>query len=342
MVKLSALVVVCCVLSGVCLGAGIPEEAYDTEWTYDERYAPQKNLLPPNKWGDKWESCKVDGDKTVQSPIDIPFDDVVVEDAGIFPLQFTSGKSFVNVRNIGATISAVPVAQNSYFVTASGKKYILHEAHVHWNHFLSESGTEHRLNGIGDAAEVHLVHYDSKFNSMDAALQSDEVGSIAVIAVFYRLAGGSDTSAVPAFDIFAEQGIKLRYMDFTQSVGISSFKLYDLFGATPKMKAMPMFHYNGSLTTPPCTPTVSWFIAQEVVSLSNVQMKMLRLGNHLNETDTKANPNITRVPDNIRPLAPLNGRKIIAWPDVPSVASSISVQLFIYICSIILFIQYFF
>jgi carbonic anhydrase len=63
-------------------------------------------------------------------------------------------------------------------------------------------------------------------------------------------------------------------------------------GILPGKKSF--YHYTGSLTTPPCSEGVRWFIMDNIVSLSESQLKAF--------TD------IFKM--NARPLQPINGRKI--------------------------------
>ena len=54
------------------------------------------------------------------------------------------------------------------------------------------------------------------------------------------------------------------------------------------------YHYQGSLTTPPCTEGVEWVVFNTPVELSQQQIVAFR----------------SRFPANARPPQPLNGRKV--------------------------------
>ena len=63
----------------------------------------------------------------------------------------------------------------------------------------------------------------------------------------------------------------------------------------------PYVHYVGSLTTPPCSEEVQWFIFADTVTLPASQVDAFQ------QYADKANPGLRA---NSRPLQPLNGRSI--------------------------------
>ena len=59
------------------------------------------------------------------------------------------------------------------------------------------------------------------------------------------------------------------------------------------------YHYKGSLTTPPCSEIVNWYVLRSAVKASKSQIE--ELSNILN--------------CNHRPIMPLNGRKVFYYQD---------------------------
>ena len=57
---------------------------------------------------------------------------------------------------------------------------------------------------------------------------------------------------------------------------------YNVSELLPKSKEY--FHYIGSLTTPPCTEGVKWFVLREPVSISQSQVKQYKEGLNLHGT----------------------------------------------------------
>jgi len=305
---------VACAICGVAVGSGLPPEAFNTLWTYNETFAAEKGLKGPSGWGDSWPYCKTAGEDTVQSPINIETAKVSVGRSGVLPLVFTRATTDITGQNTGASLSFSPRV-HANFTTYSGRKYVLNEAHIHWDRYDNHRGSEHLVDGVAEAAEVHLVHYDAAFKSQDEAVHDGSVGNIAVVGIRYVVAESADEeSEVPLFSIFSDLQFALDSMKTVKNID-----LYDLFGSDASLESIPMFHYNGSLTTPTCNPIVSWFVVQRPVKVSQEQMVKLRECLHVNVSAFEEG---VIVDNNARPACPLNGRQVVAWPVVDSSSSN--------------------
>ncbi|KFO73908.1 Carbonic anhydrase 9, partial [Cuculus canorus] len=85
-----------------------------------------------------------------------------------------------------------------------------------------------------------------------------------------------------------------------EEVLVSGFNIAGLLPANLKL----YFHYNGSLTTPPCSQTVKWTIFNQTMLISHYQMSMLVMS--LRNDDGKPLQN------NYRPVKDLHGRRVLA------------------------------
>ena len=65
------------------------------------------------------------------------------------------------------------------------------------------------------------------------------------------------------------------------------------------------YTYSGSLTTPPCSEPVRWFVLKDPVNISDFSVGELH---HL----VSLFPDYGGYPNNNRPVQPLNGRQIIS------------------------------
>jgi len=141
-----------------------------------------------------------------------------------------------------------------------------------------------------------------------------------VVAIRYTVAPtADDDTEAPAFGMFIDDTFdSLRFMNLTLSgvVNVGDHNPYDLIGNAISRENTPMFHYNGSLTVPSCDSITSWYIVQQTVMLSQAQMHQLRFFTHVNKTAYENQSLGFSIDANIRPVAPLNGRDIVAWPEV--------------------------
>lgn len=166
----------------------------------------------------------------------------------------------VDIVNNGHAIQ-VNYAAGSY-MEVEGERYNLLQFHFH-------SPSEHLLNGRHAAAEMHLVHKSAS-------------GGLAVVAVMLD-EGAYNTNFEPVWKHLPAKVGPSTKVNATIDVD-------DLLPADQRT-----YRYDGSLTTPPGTEGVRWYLMTRPVELSSEQLTAFRkifYGNN-------------------RPVQPLNGRVII-------------------------------
>lgn len=229
----------------------------------------------PENWGTKYnKACGVVGStKGQQSPINIVKDDVTY-DAEISPLNidyFTAGFNFINKESHDVPNSAIVLinGNESDPQTLSGgnlpegKTFRLSEFHFH-------TTSEHEIGGDREPLEMQLVHTN----------KDGGVAKIAIISILFKLHSNGNP--------FLEQ--------FLQSWVNNSAATIDFDTLFPQDAATNFYTYSGSLTVPPCTEIVTWFIAGTPMTISLQQLiAMEQLFTH--ET-------------NVRPVQLINGRDI--------------------------------
>ncbi|KAI7741010.1 hypothetical protein M8C21_004775 [Ambrosia artemisiifolia] len=140
----------------------------------------------------------------------------------------------------------------------NGTEYQLKDAHWH-------TPTEHTINGQRFNLELHLVH-----ESIDKKK--------AVVGILYKI-GRHDSFLAkmePCFKALASR------TDVEKSVGTIDPR--DI-----KIGSRKYYRYIGSLTTPPCNQSVIWTIVQEVRTVSQEQLRIIREAIH-NEAHANARP----------------------------------------------------
>ena len=214
----------------------------------------------PMNWGrlDRAYRACLDGHQ--QSPIDIRGAKL---NKALAPIEYHYISGPVTLENDGHTIVG-HVNPGSYII-ADGTRYELQEFHFHHP---SEEAVKGKLTDMS----VHLVH-------------SSPDGKLAVIAVRLVMDRG-DPNAVMAMlwpHLPATAGKLETITDMVNPAGL-----------LPGDRSY--WTYTGSLTTPPCTEGVRWFVYQQPVSISNAQLNGFT--------------SLFRV--NSRPLQEAHGRRIEA------------------------------
>jgi len=146
-------------------------------------------------------------------------------------------------------------------------------------HFHSPS--EHTINGTQYDAELHLVH-------------QNVLGQLVVVGV---LLSKSNTAPAGIFDDIL--------MTAPASVGTGTIAGTFLNANSLLPEDQDYFTYAGSLTTPPCTEGVRWFVMQTPVQVSAYVIQQL----HLLASQF---PGYNGYANNNRPVNLLNGRTILS------------------------------
>ncbi len=237
------------VAASVCFLLNAPAFAISTSPTsiyLAETAWTYQDLTGPDYWAELDPTFEACGSGKGQSPINL----TAAESADLVNPNFHYEPVPLNILNNGHTVQ-VPYAPGS-FITLDGQHYNLLQFHFH-------SPSEHAVDGQPWDAELHLVH-------------QNEVGDIAVVAVLLQ---ADDVNASIQYAALSEQlpakaGEKLR----TEKM-INAQKLLPDKTTT--------YRYSGSLTTPPCSESVTWLVMTEPVSLSAAEIDgYKKLLNHNN------------------------------------------------------------
>ncbi len=214
----------------------------------------------PAKWarlGKDFAACALG--KT-QSPIDIP--DAEARKGDLPPLLFDYRPTPLRIIDNGHTIQ-VNYAPGST-ISVAGKRYELVEFHFH-------KPSEEKISGKGHDMEAHLVHKGSD-------------GKVAVVAVL--LDAGKENALIKALWANLPQT-----KDKENAVDAVKINALDLL---PRDKGY--YTFAGSLTTPPCSEAVTWFVLKTPTPISADEIARFARS----------------YPMNARPVQDLNGRDIQA------------------------------
>lgn len=232
--RIVPLLVLCWILVA-CLGKA--HEDRPPHFTYEGKHGP-------SEWSHLAASYRTCSTGRHQSPINI--DTERVEHTTLPPLNVHYQVSAILEVNNGHTIED-DVAPGD-FISLGDVDYQLIQFHFH-------HPSEHTLDGKHFPLEVHLVHQNSR-------------GQTVVIAVFAE----SGSAHHPALSTFFDH-LPTEHQAFNLRAN----------PATLLPVHLDFVEYEGSLTTPPCTEGVTWLVLTEPVFASAAQiMKFAALYPHNN------------------------------------------------------------
>ncbi|WP_413165206.1 carbonic anhydrase family protein [Capilliphycus salinus ALCB114379] len=188
------------------------------------------------------------------------------------------GQAAIEIENKGTGFEVIYGPGNNNFVNVNGEEFELINIHFH-------TGSEHAVNSELSALEMHIVH-------------GNETGGLTVLGVFLEedtslLFNTDNETLAPIFDTIESEleetnsGPLPETIEFTESLEIAEL-LPDYSG----------WFYNGSLTTPPFSENVNWFVFEEPIKVSSEQMDVYEA--FLARADVESNN---------RDLQPVNGRQ---------------------------------
>ncbi|KAG8440206.1 hypothetical protein GDO86_006119 [Hymenochirus boettgeri] len=195
-----------------------------------------------------------------QSPLDF-HENILQYDSSLRPIKLfgydvATAESFT-VSNNGHSVSVTLVPTMK--IEIEPFHYTASQLHLHWGHKNNPKGSEHCIEGRRFPAEVHVVHYNSdKYTDITKATEAAD--GLAVLGILIEVG-----SFNPSFENILSHLNSIKYKD--QSIQIAGFNVQELF---PK-RLDEYFRYEGSLTTPPCNPSVLWTVFRNPVLISEAQ-----------------------------------------------------------------------
>ena len=243
---------------GALIGT-IAAGAFATAWAEEgAHHWTYKGTTGPTHWAkleDDFATCQLGKH---QSPIDIRKS--AVRKADLAPIEFNYKPSALKIIDNGHTIQ-VNYAPGSG-ITVDDKRYELVQFHFH-------KPSEEAIAGKHAAMVAHLVH-----KSAD--------GALAVVAVLLKPGAPNPTVKTLWAHLPREKEQETTPENLT----------VDATGLLPQHHRY--YTFTGSLTTPPCSEGVTWFVLATPVEVSKAEVA--RFG--------------SVYPSNARPVQPRNGRVV--------------------------------
>jgi carbonic anhydrase len=209
----------------------------------------------PDNWGNLNQAFATCKLGQQQAPIDIPTKSATQTTA---PIKTAYKASSGEIINNGHTIQLA--LSDAGGANLSGVDYKFLQTHFH-------APGEEKVDGKSYPFNAHIVHQSAD-------------GKLAVIGVFFK--EGAENPVLK--EVFAQMPDKEGKVALKGSINPTGFL----------PKSLAYYSYLGSLTTPPCSEGVTFYILKTPMEMSKGQLEQFK----------------KLYPMNARPTFPLNGRKI--------------------------------
>ncbi|WP_227429617.1 carbonic anhydrase [Psychrobacter sp. I-STPA6b] len=233
------------------------QQVHNTTDAHIPLWSYDEGLTGPAHWGSSIDAHSVCRTGVKQSPINITQASGSTETAPI--THYTP--SDVDVKNNGHTI-VFTLDNDDNTLMIHGEKYTLKQFHYH-------TPSEHQIAGVNYPAVIHFVHANDK-------------EELAVIGVMLNPTGENT-----ALTKLIQTGIEA-----TQAHNTITIHNVDINKLLPTNS--PYYHYSGSLTTPPCSEQVQWFVMTKPLAVSQSTLATM----------------IQMYHDNNRPVQPVGSRTV--------------------------------
>nr|GMC88834.1 alpha carbonic anhydrase 1, chloroplastic [Ipomoea batatas] len=233
----------------------------------------------PGRWADLSPAFSECAKGKSQSPVNILTHSNAIVHTNYKPLLIHYAKSVNSTLiNYGFNVG-IRYGAEAGMIVLDGKNYTLKQMHWH-------APSEHRIDGVQFAAELHLVHFAVADHTL------------AVIAVLFQLGHRPDPTLAKIGKHLITLPRESSSSSSKQDKPMIPLGKLNTHQIRKLLHSHKYYKYFGSLTTPPCTEHVTWAVLPKIHSISERQIEALRAP--LEATCKK----------NSRPVQPLYGRKL--------------------------------
>ena len=240
----------------IAVAVGTPAAARADEHAPEHPHWSYSGATGPEHWQDVSPEAALCYLGKHQSPIDIR----ATTKASLPAIEFRYAPAPLRVVDNGHTIMVSYAAGSS--IVVGGQTYELQQFHFH-------KPSEERVHGHAFPLVIHLVHKNAQ-------------GELAVVAVLLKAGAQSAALASIWKNLPATKDVE------NSPAGVS-VNAADLLPAQ-----RGYYTFTGSLTTPPCSENVTWYVLKTPVEVSAAQVKLFG----------------THYAHNARPVQPLNDRVV--------------------------------
>jgi len=199
----------------------------------------------PSQWGSLCSDYSLCSSGQEQSPINVLSTDLVYLNETLSSLLVPryEEQHSISFTNTGHYVEVLNTDIANTLTLPDGSVYTLTQFHFH-------DQSEHSIDGVSFPMEMHLVHQNAS-------------GNYAVLAFFFEVGSSSE--------LLSELTATLSNIQEPTNITVVPFiELQNLI-----TQPFEFIYYQGSLTTPPCSEIVKWFISKTVLTGTSSQISQI-------------------------------------------------------------------
>jgi carbonic anhydrase len=216
--------------------------AVNPHWTYGEQ----------DKWSENFPACA----STAQSPIDLNGVPVTTTGASLVmhAKYHESVGAGLEIKNNGHTLQVNANNDIGYLKLYDGNYYV-QQIHFHFP-------AEHSVDGQLAAGEMQIYH------QKEGSTGTDDLAVVSILIDDVSAVGDVDFDQAEQIAFFRRLGFhnELPHVGHKVPVAVDDTEIVTSFAT---QLAGPFWHYRGSLTAPPCTEGVHWYVMQKHAVMSH-------------------------------------------------------------------------
>ncbi|XP_041914901.1 carbonic anhydrase 9 isoform X1 [Alosa sapidissima] len=211
-----------------------------------------------------WGSVFTDCNGKSQSPIDINTKTAIYDDSlpsiKLEGYDLTDSPALTLLNN-GHTLQ-LSLPRSMQIVSGFDRVYHAAQLHFHWGS-VEEPGSEHTIDNVHFPAEIHVVHYNSKYANLSEAASKPD--GLAVLGAFIGIGLRENENYEKILSALTDVSVE------ETNTEIPGFNVRHLLPNSLER----FYRYTGSLTTPPCFQTVNWTMFNDTITVSRKQLAAL-------------------------------------------------------------------
>ncbi|KAL5287418.1 CA14.2 family protein [Megaselia abdita] len=233
--------------------------------------SPSWHHSTQDSWGEDFPDCS----GKEQSPINL----INANETKASPISFNGyatkfkGNDLVLTNNGHSAELSYENIPNEGKPSISGgilgeETYILEQIHFHWGGG-NRRGSEHTIDFKAYDLEAHLVHRNSKFESVAEA--AGQENGLTVLGFLYE-----ERSALFGYDSDIKQITSILPIIQNEGNTARIKKTFETGKNFPVDKQITYYNYPGSLTTPGCSENVNWIVFDMIQGVAADELKKFR------------------------------------------------------------------